>query len=322
MLLTVKQTLSFQGSITNGNRNDENVFLWVIYTKVRSQKSALYNVDLSRYLRKQNRMFNCFKISVIVIQKYLHRAFCAIRDAAIHETFPHCCASVFSCSVICEFELKAFSSCFLQQNVCNLSHKREYRLDSSSIFQLLFFVYLKHTKWQSICYSRCFYVFSIGKSESLFIPIEEGGKKGEKIKKGKKLFFLSSSVLIFFSSCFSSPIAFCCFKRQFNTSGRIHVYSSQNEYRMLVWWRKYRRRKRKKTTITFNNVTTFSRLLIADKLVCFLWWKSGSYWNVKFEMVCWARNKFCLELQWNFKRRKHKELNPTKRSVKQSLKFE
>lgn len=60
-------------------------------------------------------MFNCSGISVIVIRKYLHRAFCAIRDSFIHETFPHCSACVFPCSVICEFELKAFSPCFLQK---------------------------------------------------------------------------------------------------------------------------------------------------------------------------------------------------------------
>lgn len=90
-------------------------------------------------------------------------------------------------------------------------HKRafqEYHFDSVFLF------IGKHTKWQSICYSRCFYVFSIGKSQS-------------SIPKSKRNVVLSpalaSSVLIFFLC--SHVFIFCFYKKQFDT--RENVYSSQ-----------------------------------------------------------------------------------------------
>jgi hypothetical protein len=95
-------------------------------------------------------------------------------------------------------------------------------------------------------------------------------KKDE--RNQKEMLFLSSSVSIFFPF-FSSKLG-CCFKRQFDSSEKIPVYSSQNENRMLVSSRNSV--EKKKTAIMFSNVTTFSRLLIADKLVCIVGWNSRS----------------------------------------------
>lgn len=114
----------------------------------------------------------------------------------------------YRCSVICDsswnhplsamLSLVRFSSL---SNACNLSHKREAFGGISLRFDIILFI--GKPKWQSICYSRCFYVFSIGKSQSSSIL--------NKIR-GIAVRLLSKSSVLILLSCLSHVFV-CVFSR-------------------------------------------------------------------------------------------------------------
>lgn len=86
----------------------------------------------------------CLKISVIVIPEYLHKAFDIRASSALYNA-----RRLTLCYL--RYELKAPSLC-----ACNLSHKREHFARRNIVSDSILDFIEAHTKWQSICYWRCF----------------------------------------------------------------------------------------------------------------------------------------------------------------------
>lgn len=113
-------------------------------------------VYLSQRKHKQKWTFMCLKTSVIVMPMYLHKAF-DIRETR-HKTLSQYLRFHAQLCAIWASEASAlpFSPTSL---LC--------RMHAIWVIKRLWIqIDWKPTKWQFICYSRCFYMFSIGKSQS------------------------------------------------------------------------------------------------------------------------------------------------------------